>query len=46
MNVATGASGLKAHVRTAPADHMPIVTTPYAVVDIVLEEMREVEPHR
>jgi pimeloyl-ACP methyl ester carboxylesterase len=30
-------------VRTAPADHVPMVTKPSAVVDILLEAVREVE---
>ena len=37
------AERMKARVRTAPADHMPMVTAPSAVVDIVLEAVREVE---
>lgn len=36
------AERMKAHVRTAPADHMPMVTAPSAVIDIVLEAVREV----
>jgi pimeloyl-ACP methyl ester carboxylesterase len=37
------AERMKARVRTAPTDHMPMVTAPSAVVDIVLEAAREVE---
>jgi pimeloyl-ACP methyl ester carboxylesterase len=37
------AERMKAHVRTAPTDHMPMVTEPSAVVDLVLEAVREVE---
>ena len=37
------AQRMKARVRTAPADHMPMVTAPAAVVDILLEAIREVE---
>ena len=37
------AERMKARVRTAPADHMPMVTAPSAVVDVVLEAIREVE---
>jgi hypothetical protein len=33
-------------VRTTPADHMPMVTSPAAVVDIVLEAVREIESGR
>ena len=40
------AERMKAHVRTAPADHMPMVTAPSAVVDIVLEAVREVQSRR
>jgi pimeloyl-ACP methyl ester carboxylesterase len=40
------AERMKARVRTAPADHMPIVTAAPAVVDIVLEAVREVESWR
>ncbi len=36
------AERMKARVRTVPADHMPMVTAPSAVVDIVLEAVREV----
>jgi pimeloyl-ACP methyl ester carboxylesterase len=36
------AERMKAHVRTAPTDHMPMLTAPAAVVDIVLEAVREV----
>jgi pimeloyl-ACP methyl ester carboxylesterase len=35
------AERMKARVRTAPADHMPMVTAPSPVVDIVLEAVRE-----
>jgi pimeloyl-ACP methyl ester carboxylesterase len=37
------AERMKAHVRTAPTDHMPMLTAPPAVVDIVLEAVREAE---
>jgi pimeloyl-ACP methyl ester carboxylesterase len=37
------AERMSARVRTAPADHMPMVTAPSAVVDIVLEAVREIE---
>jgi pimeloyl-ACP methyl ester carboxylesterase len=37
------AERMKARVRTAPVDHMPMVTAPPAVVDIVLEAAREIE---
>jgi pimeloyl-ACP methyl ester carboxylesterase len=40
------AERMKARVRTAPADHMPMLTAPPAVVDIVLEAVREVESRR
>ena len=40
------AERMKARVRTAPADHMPMVTAPSAVVDIVLEAVREVEERK
>jgi pimeloyl-ACP methyl ester carboxylesterase len=40
------AERMKARVRTAPADHMPMVTAPSAVVDIVLEAVREIESRR
>ena len=40
------AERMKAHMRTAPADHMPMITAPSAVVDIVLEAVREVESRR
>jgi hypothetical protein len=33
-------------VRTAPADHMPMLTAPSVVVEIVQEAVREVEPAR
>jgi pimeloyl-ACP methyl ester carboxylesterase len=36
------AERMKAHVRTAPADHMPMVTAPSAVVDIVLAAVRKI----
>jgi pimeloyl-ACP methyl ester carboxylesterase len=36
------AERMKARVRTAPADHMPMITAPSAAVDIVLEAVREV----
>jgi pimeloyl-ACP methyl ester carboxylesterase len=37
------AERMKARMRTAPVDHMPMVTAPSAVVDIVLEAVREIE---
>jgi pimeloyl-ACP methyl ester carboxylesterase len=37
------AERMKARVRTAPADHMPMVTAPSAVAGVVLEAVREVE---
>jgi pimeloyl-ACP methyl ester carboxylesterase len=37
------AERMKAHVRTAPTDHVPMLTAPPAVVDIVLEAVREAE---
>jgi pimeloyl-ACP methyl ester carboxylesterase len=40
------AERMKARVRTAPADHMPMLTAPPAVVDIVLEAVREVQSRR
>jgi pimeloyl-ACP methyl ester carboxylesterase len=40
------AERMKAHVRTTSADHMPMVTSPSTVVDIVLEAVREVESGR
>ena len=38
------ADRMKARVHTTPADHMPMVTAPSAVVDIVLEATRENGP--
>jgi pimeloyl-ACP methyl ester carboxylesterase len=40
------AERMKARVRTSPADHMPMVTAPSAVVDIVMEAVRDVESGR
>jgi pimeloyl-ACP methyl ester carboxylesterase len=40
------AGRMNARVRTAPTDHMPMVTAPSTVVDIVLDAVREVESHR
>jgi pimeloyl-ACP methyl ester carboxylesterase len=37
------AGRMKARVRTAPTDHMPMITAPTVVADIVLEAVREVE---
>jgi len=34
---------MKARVRMTPADHMPMVTAPSVVVDIVLEAVHEIE---
>jgi hypothetical protein len=40
------AERMKAHVRTARADHMPMVTAPRVVVGIVLEAVHEVEERK
>jgi len=40
------AERMKARVRTAPVDHMPMVSAPSAVVGVILEAVREVEPGR
>lgn len=40
------AERMKARVRTAPADHLPMLTAPSAVVDIVLEAVREIDSPR
>jgi pimeloyl-ACP methyl ester carboxylesterase len=40
------AERIKARVRTAPADHMPMITAPSAVVGIVLQAVREVQSRR
>ena len=40
------AERMKARMRTAPADHMPMITAPAVVVDIVLEAVREVQARR
>ncbi|MYS19339.1 Pimeloyl-ACP methyl ester carboxylesterase [Streptomyces sp. DvalAA-14] len=40
------AERMKARVRTVPADHLPMLTATTAVVDIVLEAVREVESGR
>ncbi|MGW6770196.1 alpha/beta fold hydrolase [Streptomyces sp. NPDC055037] len=37
---------MKARVRTAPVDHLPMLTAPEAVVDIVREAVREAGPER
>ncbi|MFD4941277.1 alpha/beta fold hydrolase [Streptomyces sp. NPDC058409] len=37
---------MKARVRTAPVDHLPMLTAPGAVVDIVMEAVREVGSER
>lgn len=37
------AERMGAHVHTAPVDHMPMVTAPAAVVDIIMEAVRQVE---
>jgi pimeloyl-ACP methyl ester carboxylesterase len=37
------AGRMKARVRAAPTDHMPMITAPTVVADIVLEAVREVE---
>jgi hypothetical protein len=36
---------LGAQVRAAPVDHVPMVTAPDTVVDIVMEAVRAIEPH-
>jgi pimeloyl-ACP methyl ester carboxylesterase len=40
------AERMKARVRTAPVDHVPMLTAPSAVVGIVMEAVREVEAGR
>jgi pimeloyl-ACP methyl ester carboxylesterase len=40
------AERMKARVRTAPADHVPMITRASAVVDIMLEAVREVQSRR
>ncbi|GHH82063.1 alpha/beta hydrolase [Streptomyces sulfonofaciens] len=40
------AERMGAKVRTAPVDHMPMLTAPSVVTDIVLEAVREVDPGR
>jgi pimeloyl-ACP methyl ester carboxylesterase len=40
------AERMKARVHTAPADHMPMITAPSAVVDIVLEAVRQIGSRR
>jgi pimeloyl-ACP methyl ester carboxylesterase len=40
------AERMKARVRTVPADHVPMITKASAVVDIMLEAVREVESNR
>jgi pimeloyl-ACP methyl ester carboxylesterase len=40
------AERMKARVHTAPTDHVPMLTAPAAVVDIVLDAVREVESRR
>ncbi len=40
------AERMKARVHTAPADHMPMITAPSVVVDIVLEAVREIGSRR
>ena len=40
------AERMKARVRTAPVDHMPMLTEPSVVVEIALEAVREVESGR
>ena len=40
------AERMKARVRTAPVDHMPMLTAPSVVVEIVLDAVREVEAGR
>jgi hypothetical protein len=37
------AERMSTRVRTAPADHMPMVTAPSAAGDMVLEAVREIE---
>ena len=40
------AERMNARVRTAPADHVPMITRASAVVDVLLEAVREVESSR
>jgi hypothetical protein len=40
------AERMKARVRTAPVDHMRMLTAPAAVVQIMLEAVRLAEPGR
>jgi pimeloyl-ACP methyl ester carboxylesterase len=40
------AERMKANVRTVSADHVPMVTAPSAVVDVIMEAVREAESHR
>jgi pimeloyl-ACP methyl ester carboxylesterase len=40
------AERMQARVRTAPTDHVPMLTAPPAVVDIMLEAVREAESQR
>jgi len=40
------AERMKARVRTGSVDHMPMLTAPSLVVEIVLEAVREVESGR
>ena len=40
------AERMKARVRTAPADHVPMLTAPSVVVEVVLEAVHEVESGR
>jgi pimeloyl-ACP methyl ester carboxylesterase len=40
------AERMNARVRTAPADHVPMITKAPAVVDILLEAVREIESSR
>ena len=40
------AERMKARVHTVPADHVPMITAVPAVVDLLLEAVREVESSR
>jgi pimeloyl-ACP methyl ester carboxylesterase len=40
------AERMKARVRTVAAGHVPMLTAPSAVVDIIMEAVRDVESHR
>jgi hypothetical protein len=38
------AERMGAHVRPRPVDHMPLITAPTEVVDIILAAVRDVAP--